>query len=66
MTPSRMGRRATMSPGVFQHLLRLGAHGHDLLRAALHRDHRGLAEDDPLAARVDECAAGSQIYAEIR
>ncbi len=69
ITPSFIGRMATMLPGVRpEHLLRLLADRQHLLAAArvlLHRDHRGLVGDDALAADVDERVRGPQIDGQI-
>ena len=59
MTPSRSGRVAVMVAGVRPSIRRAARRGHDLARASLHRDDRGLGHVDACPREVDEGRARS-------
>ena len=66
IVPARSGRTATHVPRVApDHLPGLLAHREDLPGAAVHRDDRGLVEDDALALPVDERVRGAEVDREI-
>ena len=66
MTPSFIGRIATMLPGVRpEHVLGLGADRLDAVRDGVDGDDRRLAHDDSLAAGEDERVRGAEVDGEI-
>src|SRR3989344_867928 len=53
--------RADVRGRLAEHTLRLLPYCDDLVRLVVHRDDRGLVDDDALAAHVHECVRGSEI-----
>jgi hypothetical protein len=51
--------------GAAHHPLRLGADGEDLSRLEVLRHHRRLADDDALAAHVDERVRRAEVHADV-
>jgi hypothetical protein len=59
--PDRLDRARSAA----QHPLRLEAHRVHLPATDVDRDHRGLREDDPPAAHVDERVGGAEVHSHV-
>ena len=65
ITPSRIGRMATMFPGAAQHLLRVLADGLDLICHLINSDDRGFAQHNATPFCVNERVSGSEVDGQI-